>query len=46
VNLILDTLRKAGMRINEPKCTFHAKKMEFLSYIIGLDRIKINSKKV
>jgi hypothetical protein len=46
VNLILKVLKKANMKINEPKCTFHAKEMEFLGYIIGLDRIKINPKKV
>jgi hypothetical protein len=46
VNLVFETLKKAGMRINRPKYTFHTKEMEFLSYIIGLDKIKINSKKV
>jgi hypothetical protein len=39
-------LEKAGMRINKPKYTFHAKEVEFLNYIIGLDGIKINPKKV
>jgi hypothetical protein len=46
VNLILKALGKAGMRINKFKYTFHAKKMEFLGYIVGLDRIKINPKKI
>jgi hypothetical protein len=46
VNLVFKTLEKAGMRINEFKCTFHAKEMEFLSYIVGLDRIKIDPKKI
>jgi hypothetical protein len=46
VNLVLKTLGKAGMRINKPKYTFHTKKMEFLSYIMGSDRIKIDPKKV
>jgi len=46
VNLILETLEKAGIRINGPKCTFHAKEMEFLSYIVGSDGIKIDLKKV
>jgi hypothetical protein len=46
VNLILKALGKAGMRINKPKYTFHAKEMEFLSYIIDLDGIKIDPKKV
>jgi hypothetical protein len=46
VNLVFEALRKAGIRINKPKCIFHAKEVEFLSYIIGLDGIKINPKKV
>jgi hypothetical protein len=46
MNLILEILRKAGMRINGPKCIFHAKEVEFLGYIMGLDRIKIDPKKV
>jgi hypothetical protein len=46
VNLVLKALKKAGMRINKPKYTFHAKKIEFLSYIIGSDRIKIDLKKI
>jgi hypothetical protein len=46
VNLILETLRKAGIRINEPKYTFYTKEMEFLNYIMGLDGIKIDLKKV
>jgi hypothetical protein len=46
VNLVLKTLGKAGIRINGFKCTFHAKEMEFLGYIVDLERIKIDSKKV
>jgi hypothetical protein len=46
VNLVLKALEKAGIRINGFKCTFHTKKMEFLSYIIGSDGIKIDPKKV
>jgi hypothetical protein len=46
VNLVLKVLKKAGMRINEPKCTFYAKEMEFLGYIIGLKGIKIDPKKI
>jgi hypothetical protein len=34
------------MRINGPKYTFHVKEMEFLSYIVGLNGIKIDLKKV
>jgi hypothetical protein len=46
VNLIFKALKKTDMRINEPKCTFYTKKMEFLGYIIGSDKIKINLKKI
>jgi hypothetical protein len=34
------------MRINEPKYTFHAKEMEFLGYIVSLNKIKMDPKKV
>jgi hypothetical protein len=46
MNLILKTLEKAGMRINKPKYIFYAKEIEFLGYIMSLDRIKIDPKKV
>jgi hypothetical protein len=46
VNLVLEILKKAGMRINKSKYTFHAKEMEFLSYIVGLNKIKMDPKKV
>jgi hypothetical protein len=46
VNLVFKALEKAGMRINKPKYIFHAKEMEFLGYIMGLDGIKIDPKKV
>jgi hypothetical protein len=46
MNLILKVLEKAGMRINEFKCIFYVKKMEFLGYIVGLNKIKMDPKKV
>jgi hypothetical protein len=46
VNLIFKALEKIGMRINKFKCTFHAKEVEFLGYIMGLDRIKMDLKKM
>jgi hypothetical protein len=46
VNLILKVLKKAGIRINKLKYIFHAKEMDFLSYIMGLNKIKIDPKKV
>jgi hypothetical protein len=46
MNLVLEALGKVNMKINGFKCTFHAKEMEFLGYIVGLERIKMDSKKV
>jgi hypothetical protein len=46
VNLVLEILEKAGIKINGLKYTFHTKEMKFLSYIMGLNKIKINPKKV
>jgi hypothetical protein len=46
VNLVLETLKKIGIRINGSKCIFHAKEVEFLGYIIGSEKIKIDPKKV
>jgi hypothetical protein len=46
MNLVFKTLGKAGIRINELKYTFHAKEIEFLDYIMGLERIKIDPKKI
>jgi hypothetical protein len=46
VNLVLEILGKAGIKINEFKCTFYTKEMEFLGYIMGSDGIKIDPKKI
>jgi hypothetical protein len=46
VDLVFKTLGKAGMRINGFKCTFHIKKVEFLGYVMGSDKIKMDLKKV
>jgi hypothetical protein len=32
--------------MNDFKCTFYAKEMEFLGYIVGLEGIKMGLKKV
>jgi hypothetical protein len=45
VNLVFKALEKIDMRINKFKYIFYAKEVEFLGYIIGLDRIKMNLKK-
>jgi hypothetical protein len=36
----------ADIRINKFKYIFHAKEVEFLDYIMGSDRIKMDLKKV
>jgi hypothetical protein len=46
MNLVLEALGKVGIRINGFKCTFHAKKVKFLGYIVGLDGIKMDPKKI
>jgi hypothetical protein len=46
VNLVLEILKKASMKINKSKYIFHAKKMEFLGYIMNSDRIKMDPKKI
>jgi hypothetical protein len=46
VNLVFEVLGKADIRINGLKCTFYAKKMEFLGYIIGSNGIKMDPKKI
>jgi hypothetical protein len=46
MNLVLKALWKADIRINKSKYTFHTKEMEFLDYIVGSDKIKIDPKKV
>jgi hypothetical protein len=45
VNLIFEILEKADIRINKFKYIFHAKEVEFLDYIMGSDRIKMDLKK-
>jgi hypothetical protein len=46
MNLIFKALGKVSIRINKLKYTFHAKEVEFLGYIISLNEIKIDPKKV
>jgi hypothetical protein len=46
MNLVFKALEKAGIKINRFKCIFHAKKMEFLGYIMGLNEIKMDPKKI
>jgi hypothetical protein len=46
VTLILETLKKADMGLYPEKCIFHAKKIEFLGYILTQNGIKIDPAKV
>jgi hypothetical protein len=46
INLVLETLEKTNIKINKSKYTFYTKEMEFLSYIVSSDKIKIDPKKV
>jgi hypothetical protein len=46
MNLVLEALKKVNIRINKLKYIFHAKEMEFLGYIISLNGIKMDPKKV
>jgi hypothetical protein len=44
--LVFKILGKAGIKINGPKYIFHAKEMEFLGYIVGLNGIRMELKKI
>jgi hypothetical protein len=46
VTLVLEALEKADMGLHPEKCVFHAKKIEFLGYILTQDGIKIDPAKV
>jgi hypothetical protein len=42
---MLTRLRDAGLKVNAPKCTFCAKEIEYLGYILTSDGIKPQPKK-
>ena len=42
---VLTRLRDAGLKVNAPKCTFCAKEIEYLGYILTTDGIKPQPKK-
>jgi hypothetical protein len=46
MTLVLETLEKADMELHPEKCIFHAKKIEFLGYILIQDGIKMDPTKV
>ena len=43
---VLTRLRDAGLKVNAPKCTFCAKEIEYLGYILTTEGIKPQPKKV
>ena len=43
---MLAYLKKAGLQVNINKYEFYIIKTKFLSFIIGIDRIVVNLKKV
>jgi Reverse transcriptase (RNA-dependent DNA polymerase) len=46
VTKIIKALEKSRMKIQKNKCVFHMQEVEFLEFIIRIDDIKINSKKI
>jgi hypothetical protein len=43
---VLERLAKADLCLKLEKCKWHKDKVEFLSYVIGRNRIKISKKKI
>ena len=43
---VLRCLQEAGLKLNLKKCEFNKLEVEFLRYIIGIKRIKIDSEKI
>ena len=46
VTIVLKTLEKADIRINSAKSVFHVQRVNFLSYILITDGIKIDPVKI
>ena len=46
VRKILQTLKKADLRIKSDKNEFHVQNVQFLEFIITFQRFKINIKKI
>ena len=44
--MVLMILEKVDIRINKLKYIFHVKEVEFLNYIVDLEGIKMDPKKV
>ena len=43
---VLDVIKQAGLKLNQEKCTFKEKEIEFLGHTIGEEGVKINQAKV
>jgi hypothetical protein len=46
VKLVMEDLRKAKIQLKLSKCTFHAKEVEFLGFIVNKDGVKMDDNKV
>ena len=43
---VLDVIKKSGLKLNEEKCVFRQKQIEFLGHIISAEGVQINPEKV
>ena len=43
---ILDVIKKSGLKINEEKCVFRQKQIEFLGHIIRAEGVRINPEEI
>jgi hypothetical protein len=46
VRQVLERLAKADLRLKLEKCEWHKDEVEFLSYVVGRNRVKMSKKKI
>ena len=46
IKKVLRKLKKYKLYLQLGKCEFYVKKIEFLSFIVSIERVKINLKKI
>ena len=46
VRAVLNALREAGLQLDVDKCEFHQDKVTYLGYVVGVDGIQMDPKKV
>jgi hypothetical protein len=46
VRSVLNALKGAGLQLDVDKCEFHQTKVTYLGYVVGVDRIRMDPKKV